>query len=62
MSSAERAVLGQPDASAVLIPLCKRCGISITARDSEKWVGSAPGLFLSFFSWQVAHVWAVLAA
>lgn len=27
VSSAERAVLGQPDASPVLMPLCKRCGV-----------------------------------
>lgn len=46
-----RVALGQPDASPVLMPLCKRCGVSITARDGSLKSGWAPLLdffFLSF--------------
>lgn len=46
-SSAERVVLGQPDASPVLMPLW--CLYHCQGWETEKWVGSAPGLFLSFF-------------
>lgn len=47
MSSAERVVLGQPDASPVLVPLCERCGISTTATDGRLKSGWAP--LLDFF-------------
>lgn len=46
MSSAER-VVGSRTASPVLMPLCKRCGVSITARDGRLKSGWA--LLLDFF-------------